>query len=220
MSVNPYAKRSQMAPAARVVRAYAAPSIVSPASSRPMIRLHRPASIWMRRPGRGLILVGWRTSSEFTTKYDALRTGPAANIAVQCRTLPEAHVEFDLLSWGKVQLALSGGTQQMNVLAEQAGGGPQPSGGPALPSSPVQSGSTITEILLTTDQLNSYSVGDIVAVDVDYSGQTGYLGSGAPGTYVGRLWLGGRMSTWSGESRSTFLGCAGRRPRRCFWPSR
>jgi len=184
MSSNPYARRSQMAPAARAVRAYAAPidrihgviAAFDPAQGQ--FDLDSPPVPW--------IDLGWvedfkRTA---TTKYAALRTGPAANIAAQYRSQPEARVEFDLLSWGKLQLALSGGSQQMNVLAEEPGIPPQPSGGMPLPSSPVQNGSTLTSVVLTSDQLASYNVGDIVAVDIDYNGETGYLGSGAPGAYL------------------------------------
>jgi hypothetical protein len=185
MSSNSFAKRSQMAPAARAVRAYAAPinritgsiAAFDPASQGGF-DLDSPPAPW--------IDLGWVENFQRTaaTKYDALRTGPAANITIQYRMQPEARVEFDLLSWGKLQLALSGGTQQMNVLAEQPGFPPLPSGGMGLPASPVQAGSTYTQIVLTSDQLADYSVGDIVAVDVDYSGQTGYLGSGAPGAYL------------------------------------
>ncbi len=192
MSSNPYARRSQMAPAARSVRAYAAPinrtagiiSAFDPASQG-QFDLDSPPAPW--------IDLGWVENFHRTaaTRYDALRTGPAANITVQYRMAPEAGVEFDLLSWGKLQLALSGGTQQMNVLAEQPGILPEPSGGSALPASPVQSGSTYTLIALTSDQLADYNVGDIVAVDVDYSGQTGYIGSGAPGAYLASSLNGG-----------------------------
>ena len=132
MSSNSYAKRSQMAPAARAVRAYAAPinritgsiAAFDPASQG-RFDLDAPPAPW--------IDLGWVENFQRTsaTKYDALRTGPAANITLQYRTQPEARVEFDLLSWGKLQLALSGGTQQMNVLAEQPGYPPQPSGGMA-----------------------------------------------------------------------------------------
>jgi len=38
--------------------------------------------------------------------------------------------------------------------------------------------------MLTSNQLASYNVGDVVVVDIDYNGQTGYLGSGAPGAYL------------------------------------
>jgi len=184
MNSSPFARRSQMAPTARAVRAYAAPidrvrgiiAAFDPAQGQ--FDLDSPPAPW--------IDLGWVENFKRTaaTRYDALRTGPSAGITAQYRTQPEARLEFDLLSWGKLQLALSGGTQQMNVLAEQPGLPPQPSGGMPLPSSPVQSGSTLTEIVLTSDQLASYNVGDIVAVDVDYNGETGYLGSGAPGAYL------------------------------------
>ena len=184
MSSNPYAKRSQMAPTARSVRAYAAPinrvtgAIVAFDPAQGPFNLDLPPAPW--------IDLGWvenfkRTAS---TRYDALRTGPTANITVQYRTQPEARVEFDLLTWGKLQMALSGGTQQLNVLVEQPGILPQPSGGMPLPASPLQTGSTYTQIVLASDQLANFSVGDIVAVDVDYNGQTGYLGSGAAGAYL------------------------------------
>jgi len=118
------------------------------------------------------------------TKYEAVRTGSQASIAAQYRAQPEARVEFDLLTWGKVQLALCGGGQQMNVLAEDPNFPPRPSGGTPLPGSPVQSGSTWTEIVLTPDQLAEYEAGDVIAVDVDYNGETGYLGAWAAGTYL------------------------------------
>jgi len=191
MSSSSYAKRSQMAPAARSVRAYAAPvnrttGLVVPfdPGSEGNFDLDSPPAPW--------IDLGWIENFQrlATTKVEGLRTGPNSNITVQCRTQPEARVEFDLLTWGKVQLGLSGGTQQMNVLAEQPGLPPQPSGGAALPASPVQSGSTWTQVALTADQLANYSVGDIVAVDVDYNGETGYIGSGAAGGYLAAALVG------------------------------
>lgn len=214
---NPFAKRSQMAPAARVVRAYAAP--VNRMSG--VIFAYDPAAMPAfnpEAPPAPWIDLGWIENFQrrSTTKYAALRAGAAGNIALQCRNEPEALVEFDLLSWGKVQLGLSGGTQQMNVLAEQGGLLPQPSGGMALPASSVQSGSTATELVITPDQLASYNVGDIVTVDVDYSGETGYLGSGAPGTYLSEALVGGEyldlvrrvtfnVSRVAGKSASSLL---------------
>ncbi len=61
---------------------------------------------------------------------------------------------------------------------------PQGSGGTAIPPSPVQPGSTVTELILTADQLANYNVGDIVAVDSDYTGTIGYVGAGAPAAYL------------------------------------
>jgi len=181
-----------MAPASRAVRAYAAP--VNRASG--IIQAFdpaNPAGFNLDAPPGPWIDLGWvenfRRSS--TTKYDTLRAGPAGNIATQYRAQPEARVEFDLLSWGKIQLALSGGVQQMNVLAEEPGRLPAPSGAMALPASSVQAGSSPAEIVLTADQLLCYNVGDVIAVDVDYNGETGYLGSGAPGTCLQAPLVGG-----------------------------
>ena len=185
MSANEYNKRSQTAPAARVVRAYAAPvnraaGIILPFDPA------RQGNFDVDAPPAPWLDLGW--VGDFrrlaTTKYEPLRTGPAGHITTQYHGQPEALVEFDLLTWGKVQLALSGGTQQMNVLDEDPLSPPQPSGGLPLPASPVQSGSTWTEIVLTPDQLAAYDAGDIIAVDVDYHGETGYLGAWAAGTYL------------------------------------
>ena len=191
MSTNVYARRSQMAPASRVVRAYAAPvnratgAIAAFDPGTPNgFNLDAPPWPWL---DLGQVENFKRISA---TQFEALRAGTAGNVATQYRAQPEARVEFDLLSWGKVQLALSGGTQQMNVLAEEPARLPAPSGAMALPASAVQAGSTATEIVLAPDQLACYNVGDIVAVDVDYNGETGYLGSGAPGTYLGAPLLG------------------------------
>jgi hypothetical protein len=61
---------------------------------------------------------------------------------------------------------------------------PQGSGGTAIPPSPLQSGSTLTQLVLTSDQLANYNVGDMVAVDSDYTGMIGYVGAGAPAAYL------------------------------------
>ena len=140
MSSNSYAKRSQMAPAAALVRAYAAPInrvTGAIAAFDPARRVH---SISIRRLLPGSILAGSKTSSAPpppSTTLCAPALPPTSRFSTALQ--PEARVEFDLLTWGKLQMALSGGTQQLNVLAEQPGLLPQPSGGMALPASPVQS---------------------------------------------------------------------------------
>ena len=40
------------------------------------------------------------------------------------------------------------------------------------------------ELPLAADALENFQIGDMVAVDWDYQGQTGYVGSGAPGAYL------------------------------------
>jgi hypothetical protein len=185
MSANTLSKRCQTEAMGYGIRAYVAPvdrvngvpTVFDP-GSQGQFDLDSPPSPWVD--------VGWVENFQrnAATKYEALRSGATGNITVQYRTLPEARLEFDLLSWGKLQMALAGGSQQMNVLAETPLGTPQGSGGAAMPASPVQNGSTATSLVLTADQLSNYNAGDMVAVDVDYTGATGYVGTGAAAAYL------------------------------------
>ena len=65
--------------------------------------LDSPPSPWLD--------LGWIENFQRTaaTKYDALRSGPSGSITVQYRSQPEARVDFDLPSWGKLQMAIAGG---------------------------------------------------------------------------------------------------------------
>ncbi len=182
---NPNAKRSQMAPLARAVRAYVAPVDRTSGSFTPfdpaaqgLFDLDSPPEPWLD--------LGWVENFQRTsaTRYDALRCGPNGSITVQYRMQPEAQLEFDLTSWGKLQLAIASGTQQMNVLAVIPLGAPQGSGGAAVPASPLQAQSGASELVLTPDQLALFNAGDMVAVDSDYTGTTGYLGAGIAATYL------------------------------------
>ena len=183
---NPNAKRSQMAAMGRAVRAYVAPVdrtsgliIAFDPAEQGQFDLDAPPQSWLD--------LGWVQSFQRTaaTGYEALRSGPAATITAQYRTHLEARLEFDLPAWGKLQMAIAGGAQQMNVLAVQPFAPPQGSGGAAVPASPLQPGSSAGELVLTADQLALFDAGDMVAVDADYTGQTGYVGAGAPAAYLG-----------------------------------
>jgi hypothetical protein len=185
MSINPLARRSQMAPVGRPVRGYVGPvdrpsgaSVAFDPAAQGQFDLDSPPSPWLD--------LGWIENFQRTaaTKYASLRSGPSGTITVQYRSQPESHVDFDLPSWGKLQMALAGGSQQMNVLAALPLSPPQGSGGAAIPPSPLQPGSTVSELILTTDQLANYNVGDVVAVDSDYTGAVGYIGAGAPAAYL------------------------------------
>jgi len=182
---NPIAKRSQMAPTGRAVRAYVAP-VGRP--SGPIVAFDPAAEgqFDLESPPSGWFDLGWLENFQRTaaTKYETLRGGPVGNVTVQYRTQPEAQLEFDLLSWGKLQMALAGGTQMMNALATLPLGQLQGSGGPALPASPLLAGSTSSSLVLDPSQLALFAVGDLVAVDADYAGQTGYLGAGVPAAYL------------------------------------
>ena len=123
-------------------------------------------------------------SGKSGTATEALRTGAPAVSSGQVRTGVEATVALELASWGKLQMALTCGVQQMNVLAGPAtsgAGSAAANGSGGAPSAALALGAGSTASALVVDGL---AVGDVVAVDVDYAGSTGFVGSGASGGYV------------------------------------
>ncbi len=118
------------------------------------------------------------------TRFTSVRSGPKGATAAQCRTELDAGVAFDFRQWGKLQMALSGPFEHVNVLAEANGASAAPSGGTPASAVAVQSGSTATQIVLGTSGVASFNPGDLVAVDIDYAGQTGYVGTGVCAAYV------------------------------------
>ena len=177
-----------VAPVTRRVRAYFAPvdraagqSTIFDASGIAGFNVNTPPAPWVD--------LGWCTSfmRKSGTKHEALHTG-APGIAVgQVRSEVEAHVSLEFESWGKLQLSLSAGVQQMNVLRVQPGAAANGSGGAAIAAVPLVAGSTATSATaldVGAASAVSFAVGDVVAVDVDYVAQTGYVGSGVSGGYV------------------------------------
>jgi hypothetical protein len=173
-----------MAPVVQRVRAYFAPvnrtaataTIFDPAQNG-AFPLDTPAAPWTD--------LGW--IGNFTrhcgTRIEPLRSGAPAAAMLQTRTEVEATVSFAFETWGKLQLALSAGFQQLNLLAPASGAAPAGSGGAALPAVPLLAGSTATALQLGPAAA-PFSPGGLVAVDVDYAGTTGWLGSGISGAYV------------------------------------
>jgi len=113
-----------------------------------------------------------------------LRAGSPRVTQSQARTELEATVHLEFQSWGKLQLALASGSQQMNLLVPVAGatGG----AGPVMAVPLAQTGAASTATLLNIGAGASarFEVGDLVAVDVDYTGQTGFVGSGVSAAWV------------------------------------
>ena len=72
----------------------------------------------------------------------------------------------------------------MNVLYAQAGAAANGSGGTAVAAVALNAGSTATTLNIGATAAAGFNVGDMVAVDVDYTVQTGFVGSGASGGYV------------------------------------
>ncbi len=116
------------------------------------------------------------------TKIAQVRGGSSGANVSQFRSAIDARVEFDFRDWGKVQMAIAGGAEHMNVLAAANSGAP--SGGPAVPPVDVLAGSTATTIVVGPAIVATFNIGDLVAVDIDYTGQTGLINAGIAAAYV------------------------------------
>ena len=179
------ASRPAMRAASAGVRAYFAP--VDRASNSPTVfdpaatasfDLDVPHAPWI---SLGAIAEFKRTA---LTDVEALAAGAKGSVRVQARRKLAAEVSFEFREWGKLQMALACGSQQMNLLAEADGAMQRASGGAAAPAVALQPGSTATELVLDSVSFAEFAVGEIVAVDVDYTGQLGYVGSGVAAAYV------------------------------------
>jgi hypothetical protein len=178
-----------MSPVVRRVRTYFAP--VNRASTQPTIfdpaqNLALKASSSQWTPPPPWIDLGWiqNFARHSDTKIAAVKTGAPATTYIQTLTDIEANVSFRFETWNKLQLALSAGTQQMNLLTTTTGATPEGSGGAAIAAAALMSGSTATLLQMSAANAASFHVGQRIAVDVDYTGQTGLLGSGVSGAYV------------------------------------
>ncbi|MGA2350407.1 MAG: hypothetical protein ABSF70_08255 [Terracidiphilus sp.] len=172
------------APVARRVRGYFAavnrvtqtPVLFDP-SEQGRFSLDAPPAPW--------ISLGW--IQEFTrrpgSKTAAVLTGIPASPLEQVRETLDAQVSFEFLSWTKLTMALATGSQHMNLLAPASGAAPAADGAAAAAVN-VQSGSTATFIALAAADAATFSAGSIIALDLDYTGQTGYLGTPISGAYL------------------------------------
>ncbi len=118
------------------------------------------------------------------TGQAAIACGAKGAVVNQYRTELAAEVAFNFREWGKLQLALSCGSQVMNVLVELGTPFPAPSGGVANNPVGLLAGSSATELVVGIGAVAGFAVGDLVAVDVDYSGATGFVGTGIAAAYV------------------------------------
>jgi hypothetical protein len=140
----------------------------------------------LNAPPAPWIDLGWIDEFDryYDTPTDVVRAGANALPSGQFRGPLEARVEFDFREWGKLQMALAGGSEHMNVLATSPSATPEPSGGTPIPGVAVLGGSTASQIVLGAGTVNAFAPGNLIAVDVDYEGQTGYVGSGISAAYV------------------------------------
>jgi hypothetical protein len=173
------------APVARRVRAYFAP--VNRATQTPV--LFDPAEqgrFSLDAPSAPWISLGWiqefvRKSAGKTTQVLA---GIPAGTLEQVRETLEAQISFQFLSWTKLTMALATGSQHMNLLAAASGAPLAADGAQAAAAVTVQAGSTAAFVALAAADAAKFAAGSIIALDADYTGQTGFVGSPVSGAYV------------------------------------
>jgi hypothetical protein len=113
-----------------------------------------------------------------------IRSGYRGAVRAQYRGEIGSSVEFEFREWGKLQMALAGGTTHFNILKADAGSPEQPVGGTPAAAVALEAGSTATSLVLAAGGGAQFAVGEILAVDVDYEGQAGYVGSGIQASFV------------------------------------
>ena len=174
-----------VAPVTRRVRAYFAP--VNRAAAAPTVFDAAQMGIFaLSAPPSPWVDLGWCSKflRKSETKVGVLTTGAPAVVQSQVRTQVEATVQLEFESWGKLQLALASGSQQMNLLQTVSGAAANGSGGLAAAAVPLAAGSTATSLNVGATAAAQFRVGDLVVVDVDYASQVGFVGSGVSAAYV------------------------------------
>jgi hypothetical protein len=175
-----------MAPVVGRVRAYFAPVNRESATGFTIFDAAQSGAFMLDAPPAPWLELGWIDgfARMCGTKIAAVRAGAPATVQIQTRTEIEATVAFAFESWGKLQLALSAGTQQMNLLATTGGAPAEGSGGQGVAAVALQMGSTNVVLQVGVTAAGGFEAGQLVAVDVDYEGTTGYVGSAVSGAYV------------------------------------
>jgi hypothetical protein len=173
------------APVVRRVRGYfasvnrgtATPVLFDPAQMG-RFSLDSPPAPW--------VSLGWirNFSRKAGSKTAPILAGIPAAVLEQTRETLDAQVSFQFLSWTKLTMALATGSQHMNLLVPASGSATAADGGAAATAAVIQSGATATLLPLAAADAARFSAGQIVAVDVDYAGQTGFVGSPVSGAYV------------------------------------
>ena len=176
---------SAPAPVARRVRGYFAP--VNRAAQTPVLfDPSEQGAFSLDAPPAPWINLGWIQG--FTrkpgSKTSAVLTGIPAATLEQVRETLEAQVSFEFLSWTKLTMALATGSQHMTLLAPASGAALAADGAQAASAVSTISGSTATFVALAATDAAKFTAGSIIALDADYTGQTGYVGAPVSGAYV------------------------------------
>ena len=176
---------SAPAPVARRVRGYFAPvnrvartPVLFDAAEQGRFSLDSPPAPW--------ISLGW--IQDFTrkpgSKTSSVMAGIPAGTLEQVREMVGAQVSFQFLSWTKLTMALATGSQHMNLLAPASGAVAEADGAQACAAVILQCGSTAASVVLASSDAAKFAPGSMIALDVDYTGQTGFVGAPISGAYL------------------------------------
>jgi hypothetical protein len=132
------------------------------------------------------ISLGW--IEEFVrksaSKFGEQVTGSPGTTQFQMRETVDATVAFRFKTWTKLSMALAAGSQHMNLIAPAAGAAANASGSKGVPPVNLAGGSTATFLAMAASDAAGFAAGSLVSVDVDYTGQTGFVGSGVSAACV------------------------------------
>jgi len=176
---------SAPSPVARRVRGYFAP--VNRVTQTPVLfDPAEQAGFSLDAPPAPWISLGWVQSfaRKSGSKCSAVLAGIPAGTLEQVREILAAQVSLEFLSWTKLTMAVATGSQHMNILAASSGAVAAADGAQASSAVIPQSGSTAASIVLASTDAAKFSAGSMIALDVDYMGQTGYVGAPISGAYV------------------------------------
>ncbi len=172
-------------PTGRSVRAYFAP----------VDRVHKLPTLFdpsvngrfsASTPPAPWIGLGWIEdfARKSTSRLGQLITGSPGTTQFQVRETVDATVSFRFKAWSKLSMALAAGSQHMNLIVPAAGAAANGSGSKGLTPVSLATGSTATFLALAASDAAGFSAGSLVTVDLDYSGQIGFVGSGVSAAYV------------------------------------
>jgi len=172
-------------PMGRAVRAYFAPvdrvhrtpTLFDP-SVNGRFATHAPPAPWLD--------LGWieNFTRKSASRYAELVTGSPGTTQFQVRQTVDATVSLRFKAWSKLSMALAAGSQHMNLILPASGGAAGGSGSKGVPAVSLTAGSTATSLAMAASDAAGFAAGSLVTVDVDYTGQTGFVGSGVCAAYV------------------------------------
>lgn len=185
MSTTTVTPMPPLPPMGRSVRAYFAP--VNRAAQQPTFFDPSANSQFSpSAPPAPWIDLGWieNFARKSTSKLGDLVTGSPGATQCQVRATLDATVSFRFKAWSKLSMALASGSEHMNLLLPAGTGAANGSGSKGVAPVSLAAGSTATFLALAASDAANFAAGSIVTVDADYSGQTGFVGSGVSAAYV------------------------------------